>query len=180
MQQIIVFLLLLFHLSSATICYQCVTDAMLQNWSRYGMPVMQGPQEATRSCMHDENVTQTIHCDGLCVMVNVSGMIRGKSHPHMGVLRDCQRYWQQPQFLLDGEMKSCRSQIKELNRRTTVNITYCFCEGDYCNGLSRASSSLFPISDRSHRRRSQSSSHLPSILQGILIFVIISLGGGLF
>ncbi|CAJ0579241.1 unnamed protein product, partial [Mesorhabditis spiculigera] len=177
---LIFLLLFLIDDVSATKCYQCVTDTMLHNWSRYGMPMRGVIEEVgSKHCVHEENVTQVVECKGLCLTVNVSGEIRGKFHPHMGTLRDCHKFWQQPEELAEGEFRNCHSRVKELNRRTTVNITYCYCQGDYCNGMHRLTSPMSSGNSRPGLKR-RSSASVNSILQGLGIFAVVAIGGVIF
>ncbi|CAD6186824.1 unnamed protein product [Caenorhabditis auriculariae] len=133
--------------SEAFSCHKCASERAVMNWSRYGLPMQQGDSmEGDDSCLHEEKLQDGVHCPGLCMTVNVtaaSGPHIGKS---IGIVRDCQPpVAKKKHDLKEGQNETCVTHQRTVRSNYVVNVTYCYCAGEYCNGGSSS-----PTQDGTH------------------------------
>ncbi|CAB3397292.1 unnamed protein product [Caenorhabditis bovis] len=169
---------------SAVKCHKCATSNAVWNWVKYGLPVSQGDSAISEeSCFFEDKLKKDGHsCSGYCVTVNIT-RADGDSVKTTAVARDCFRSSLQ---LNDGDPPVCNSVQKTVNRRN-VNVTTCYCYGNYCNGIGSANASLsskkLALSSRENNSETESSipcavdyavlAIIAIIILAILVFVFV-------
>ncbi|KAJ1361259.1 hypothetical protein KIN20_020473 [Parelaphostrongylus tenuis] len=119
----------------ARLCYQCASELALINWSRYGLPrLLDDSMMANDACLDDDRLSSHVPCNAPCMTINVTA-IGGKNDGRVvGIVRDCQTYFVSPKSLPEGTTHMCRSSVREMARSQRINVTFCYCEGNLCNG----------------------------------------------
>ncbi|KJH41084.1 hypothetical protein DICVIV_12948 [Dictyocaulus viviparus] len=148
--------MLLLPITSSRMCYQCASELALINWSRYGLPHQRGDSMmADDTCLDDAHLQGHLACNAPCMTINITA-IGGKHDGRViasmffGIVRDCQTYFRSPKLLPEGTTSMCRHSVRETKRSQRVNVTFCYCQKNLCNGdysltnLRRAAERIHP------------------------------------
>ncbi|VDM62789.1 unnamed protein product [Angiostrongylus costaricensis] len=89
----------------------------VQNWSRYGLPHLQGDSmTADDACLDDDRLGSHVTCSAPCMTINITA-IGGKHDGRVvGIVRDCQTYFHNPKSLPEGTTRMCRHSERETTR----------------------------------------------------------------
>ncbi|KAK6043672.1 hypothetical protein COOONC_18823 [Cooperia oncophora] len=132
-------LIFVFFLPAASpgMCYQCASELALINWSRYGLPRTEGDSMmADDACLNDEIPLGHVPCNAPCMTINITAVGGKHDGKVIGIVRDCQTYFRSPKKLPEGKDILCRHSVRDTVRNHRINVTFCYCQGQLCNGKS--------------------------------------------
>uniref|UniRef100_A0A7I4YWG9 Protein quiver n=1 Tax=Haemonchus contortus TaxID=6289 RepID=A0A7I4YWG9_HAECO len=122
--------------ASPAMCYQCASELALINWSRYGLPPMQGDSMmADDACLDDSSLSGHVPCSAPCMTINITAVGGKHDGRVIGIVRDCQTYFRSPKALPEGTDRICRHSVRDTVRNHRINVTFCYCNGHLCNGM---------------------------------------------